>query len=180
MATIRLSNYHREEIVKIAMAHAFDEREKTLIDEEKQLIEEIYAEYIPLEIKKLLDGVPKVYLNTRTWINVINKHGFRLQFNFDDRKVCSDETDFYPSNELCNKIWDHDARWHELKREIKDARIKLYSILNTISTFNKLKELWPDGAPFYNKVIFVDPDKAKLPAVVISDINKTFGLPIEA
>lgn len=75
--------------------------------------------------------------------------------------------------------------WAELKREEKEhdaevqkARAMLKAILMSVKTVRQLEKVWPEGKPFYERLLDV-PTPAQLP-VDPAALNKALGLPLEA
>jgi hypothetical protein len=49
--------------------------------------------------------------------------------------------------------------------------------LNSFTTIGQLQKQWAEGEPFYRKWL-TEPKRSILPAVVVSEINQVFGVPL--
>jgi hypothetical protein len=65
------------------------------------------------------------------------------------------------------------------QEEFNQASAKLKGFLSSFSTMNQLIKQWPEGEPFYRKWL-VEPTRSLVPAVVVSEINAVFGVPLPA
>ena len=61
-------------------------------------------------------------------------------------------------------------------KKIKEVRAKLQGQLGNISTFKKLRELWPEGQKFYNDLDEDATIKSGLPAIRFDDVNTMLGV----
>jgi hypothetical protein len=62
-------------------------------------------------------------------------------------------------------------------KEYSEASAKLKAFLNSFTTIGQLQKQWAEGEPFYRKWL-VEPKRSILPAVVVSEINQVFGVPL--
>lgn len=72
--------------------------------------------------------------------------------------------------------WEMEDRGYYLgySGDEEAARNKLGIFLSSVSTMKKLKELWPEGEPFW---LQLSDTPRTLPAIPISEINNILGLP---
>lgn len=62
-------------------------------------------------------------------------------------------------------------------KEYNEASAKLKAFLNSFTTIGQLQKQWVEGEPFYRKWL-IEPKRSILPAVVVSEINQVFGVPL--
>ena len=62
-------------------------------------------------------------------------------------------------------------------KDYNEASAKLKAFLNSFTTIGQLQKQWAEGEPFYRKWL-LEPKRAILPAVVVSEINQVFGVPL--
>ena len=83
--------------------------------------------------------------------------------------------------ELTKRIIAHVKQFSDLSTEVASLNSNIRATLNSVTTTNRLKEVWPEAKPFIIDM-FGDGTKAKPPSTAITlpiaDINQKLGLPI--
>ena len=186
MTSYRLTKYDRSIICKNAIADRFGKKEETLKEEKYNLSDQAYNMIFDKDILDKINSISRdwLYTNTNMYIRLYNGYQFELHFKTDTplpgRTYHFSDSKFLLSDQdLCDKLLKNHSNMEDLKKEKRDAEYKLKSLLNSVSTTKQLKEIWPDGEPFYAHLV-KNPKmalKTNLPAILISDINKIFELP---
>lgn len=79
-------------------------------------------------------------------------------------------------SKFCDDVLAAEADEEKLKSAIDEASTKLMSLLESVQTFKKLRAIWPEGAQFYDQYDVDHTLTPKVPAVIITDINKSLGI----
>lgn len=83
--------------------------------------------------------------------------------------------------DLVKRIITHMKSFSDLEKEISELNRSVKATLNSVTTTNRLKEVWPESKPFIIDM-FGDGTKAKPPSMALSlpiaDINQKLGLPM--
>lgn len=79
-------------------------------------------------------------------------------------------------SKFCDDVLGYDAERDNLMSSISETETKLSSLLESVQTFKKLRAIWPEGAQFYDQYDVDHTLTPKVPAVIITDINKSLGI----
>lgn len=82
--------------------------------------------------------------------------------------------------ELSNRIVSHIKTIKDTEKEIFDLSASVRSVIGSVTTTNRLKEVWPESKPFIENVFGTNKPKVTSMALAlpISTINQKLGLPI--
>jgi len=181
----KLTKYTRERIAAQAVAFAFDPKEEALKAQEDALAREAHAAVFK---KAELDAIKKVPAN---WIRLdpclrFNVGGQRLYLRTIDDGLpvpykigdyagysCREIGAIEPGD-LCDRIQTHAQAVEKCKTELRQAYIKVIALLDSVTTIKRLREVWPEGEPFYSK--YEAQPAQKLPAVPASEVNAMLGI----
>ena len=78
---------------------------------------------------------------------------------------------------LSDVTFEFMQKQEDFKKEVERTRIMLNSLIESVSSFKKLRSVWPEGEIFYN-IYDVDTEtKPNVPAPIIAELNKILKLP---
>jgi hypothetical protein len=152
MASTRLTNPMRTIIRDRMLDHAFSAREKALAAQQHALAREVYDRLYPKEVQKLMNALPEGYLSTDDDLMVVisgEYHtlkyapGIRLREASDSRRLAILSSD--PLGERILAANREDTRLMADKRKQRDD---IWGVLTSVSTLNKLLEMWPEVESF--------------------------------
>lgn len=183
MASQRLTNYVREAILKAALDRAFKAREEELKAEQRAFADAVYHDQYPPELLSKMKALPDGFLLT--------DDDFRVRFGSNNwERVCWGERRIIAKkHEGTAIIYDDDhalsLRFNELERKDEElcaektaAERNAKAVLNSVTTYNKLIEVWPEieplAAPFKQNEARATTFALSLP---ITQLNKALGLP---
>ncbi|OYW51807.1 MAG: hypothetical protein B7Z29_21190 [Hyphomicrobium sp. 12-62-95] len=182
----RLTNDIRGAIHKAAVTAAFAEREAAMKAAEAALAVEAYEATFSEDVLALVAKVPANWFRKDRCLN-FNVGGLRIRLNTSDYGLpvpyqsaggrgygCHEEIGTVMPGDLCDRIQAHAKAKEALRDQYKRAEKDLEMLLLSISTVNKLKEVWPEGEPFYSR--FLDTRAPSLPAIRFAEVNKVLGL----
>ncbi len=180
----RLTNDVREAIANKAVAHAFDPRRAALAEEADTLGRAAYAVVFPKSETDKLASVPENWIRRDACLR-FNVGGQHIKLNLVGDGVpvpyringyagysCS-VLGSIPHGDLCDKIQKHAVAVEKLKDESKAARQQLMAMLAKVSTFKRLRDIWPEGAQFFAGY---EISSAAVPALRVDEINAMLGL----
>lgn len=182
----RLTNISREEITRRAVEHAFTEREAAQKLAEDGLAREAFDAVVPVAEQRLAKKLPP-YWPRRDPCLRFNAGGYDVQLCVTGEGLpvpyapngsrgsynCS-RLGSIPPGDLCDRIQAHVNAVEALKTEKQLANRAVRTMLEAVSTTNKLTEVWPEGTAFYQD--FADAPAPSLPMVRISEVNVMLGL----
>ena len=185
--TVRLTNTTRDHIATLAIANAFDPRQKELKLAEDALAREAYAAVFSADEIEAARAMPNNWLRHDPCLH-FNVAGLWIKLCTTDNHLpvpyrskdgdrgygCHRSQGSIESGDLAGRITAHALSKDKLRSEREDTRRKLNSMLASISTIKKLEEAWPEGKPFYER--FAVKAAPLPPAVRVSDINDALGL----
>ena len=190
--SIRLTNSIREEIMESIMS----EYDKTNKAPDLKTAEHNFAMVLWTrsygKYKKLLDAVPKDFLNTRNAVKYsVNGQVSEAQFLKDSAMpimlpegmssykapILQAFTDADKDYSKYDKIRDLYKKWADSRREMQS---ETNAIIYNTNTTKQLIELWPSAEKFLPAYIS-NPEKAiQLPALKISRLDERLGIKSEA
>ncbi len=184
--SVRLTGDMRRGIVRQLVDHALAKREAAhTADEFKLALKAYNARYTPAQRKKL-DELPKGWLPTDDDIPVSFGQGrIRLHFGPQNEKTFNRPTKVFPHSHIREEFILEPrselavaiAAWRDagaaLKAERAALQAKAEGIVESVSTTNRLIEVWPEAAPFVPK----SAQPRLLPVVQREELNAAFGLP---
>lgn len=191
MATVRLSNYIKDTIIKDTiikrlLKHGFDEREKALRVEENSLGDAVYKDVYSLEIRRLMDDMPRGFLLEKDVLRVsFEGNGFCYITFGEYRRIsksheCNAAKVYDSKHPLSKRYYDFEKRKSALKDEKQTARSNARAVLDSVSTLKKLIEVWPEVGPYVEDFEPSATGKAMLPALSLKNLNEALGLKGEA
>jgi hypothetical protein len=176
---MRMTNDHRNTIVKRALAKAFEKREAAQVKEEAALAAKAYNSIYPADLRKKVAAVPVEWFRTCQCMSfTINGQYHRL----DAGKEMPTPYDSGCHNngnligEIAEEVQAFDQSKEDLRKERLTAESKLTGMLSNISTFSKLETLWPEGKEFYADLDEDAKVKGGLPAIRFDDMNTILGI----
>lgn len=182
----RMTNDLRHIIRKAAVEASFSERNAELARDEAELAVAAYQEVFPPSVLDAVAKVPAEWVRRDTCLN-FNVGGLRIRLETGGAGLpvpyatagsrgyhCHDEIGVIAAGDLCEKIKAHAVAKEAVRDQMKRAHRDLESLLSSISTVNKLKDVWPEGEPFYAR--FLDAKAPPLPAILFAEVNAILGL----
>lgn len=183
----RLTNSTRESIAMTAIAHAFDPRAEGLAKAEDALAREAYGFLIPDAETKTVATLPDNWFRRDSCLR-FNAGGYRVTLRTtgdalpvpyaprgsSDRGYGCNEIGVIPHGDLADRIQDHVRAKETLKEERQKTYRQVLTMLGAVTTINRLKEVWPEGEPFFAR--YAESGPASLPAVRVNEINAALGL----
>ena len=175
---MRLTNLIRERIVRRAVDTTFDKQRDALVKIEKALALKAYRTVFGEALLKKINAVPKNWFRADAC----------LSFNIGGQRhvLRGDKELPVPYSKSCNllgvlegdiaeQVIAHADARKKLLDDRSAAHSQLSAMLESINTFNKLFELWPEGKPFYEEYATTDKRTGAV-AIRFDDMNKMLGL----
>ncbi len=180
----RLTKSLREAMLQTILSHAFDEKQKLANQAKTVAGEKVYQDIFGPSLIAM-ESLPKgflpsnryfyiaiagrshtVYLSERrlTGVSHGERHGNKAKLYAGDEQVA---IDYQKAVELCDDL--------ENQRESMSKEIT--PILESVQTFKKLWEVWPESKSLLEK-FEEKPAIAILPAVQVAKLNTALGLPV--
>lgn len=183
--SIRLTNMDRDSIVADAIEASFQARVTALDAAEDALARRCYEAVFPEKVRKQAAALPKGWLRLDKCLrfNVLglsaelHVSGDGLPVPFGSRGYCqrlgsiADET-------LAASVRSHLDEVEAMKADRSKAKGAVNALVHSVTTVKALREIWPEGEPFYGKI--GPKDGARLPAPRVVELNAMLGLPAKA
>lgn len=198
---MRLNNTMKDQVIKKALAHAFDKREADLLHEEHALAKACFVHAFGSQAIQMLKklGEPFAYANVNGYGNVEPEgtvtpwfiSGQHVQLRLVDipvpRRFGERFAYDHGKKNPFSITMDKNAKLVERVREWQDAVVKLTeernkvkstlgAMLQGISTYKSLEKNWPEGKPFYKHLPKEFPFRHQVPATLVSELNKALGI----
>lgn len=198
MASTKLTTAVRESIAKAMLAHRFGPDIKTLIADRADFAWAVYADVYPEHDRARMEELPVGWLPEQSSISV--QFGTRFQAPAFCGAIDDGTFGFLPRPHgiwrrvqqrhvhACAKVYDHEHelsqlferlahRKSQLGSDIDSTRRQIIATLATIGTIARLKEVWPEAAPFAERF---EVKRVNLPAVPTAQLNQLLGLTVES
>ena len=195
MASQKLRDSDRREIIRAAIEKAFAEKDKQLaeldekVKEAGEKAEKLAYEVIPADFRKKMAALPAGFLPTQTYIQFVTKSGDGRTANFGCSRpvpeICTfgsersreflgpidDDHPWILADKECRAaVHERDKFKTDLEAEKDVLRKKIRGILESVTTTGRLLQVWPEAESLMKKAELV-------PAVSIAEINAAVGLP---
>lgn len=181
----KLTKYTRECIARSAVAHAYDPKQEALALAEDALAREAHAAIFSESELKAVKKLPAnwVRLDSCLRFNVgglnialcTQDDGLPVPYRIGDRRGYNCHTlGVIEPGDLCDRIQSHVQQVEDIKAARRKSLYKLEALLNSAPTIKRIREIWPEGEPFYGK--YVDRPAVQLPAIRVDELNAELGL----
>lgn len=193
MTAQRLNNDMRMAIVAAATKDVFGARCADWRRRYSELVDEIITAGTPKHYREHVKALPLDYLNT-SHAKPVRLNGIHAQLAFlhrpDDTSGSMENLTAYRvrgfapgidmtvnDDQLRNRYEAIMAEKQKLEDEVVGARMKLQALLKSVTTFKRLREVWPEGEFFYKP--FEQERRSPPLPVPISQLNEIFKVPRE-
>jgi hypothetical protein len=149
---MRLTKYQIDIIIARVMKETFDKRNEDLLKEESKIGMLAYNEAVIISIRNLTKKFPKNWLRTNDRVDFnVGGQRHRLRVKASVAVLHFDENGYLGviAGDLGNQITKLAEDKYAYQTERAATDFKLRTMLSSVSTFKKLKELWPEGLKFY-------------------------------
>lgn len=198
MASEKLTVAMRESIAREMIKHRFCKEAAKLVKERAALARAVYDDLYKAKDRKLIESLPKGWLPESSSIRV------RFAESYEEIEFSGHNYNFKayllkPEPVLLPLAWKHrnscvasydaghrlsirhaelTAKTNELFKRIYEAEAQIDGALDSVTTTGKLREVWPEAAPFVAK--YEKPASPKLPAIPVASLNAMLNLPVAA
>lgn len=183
----RLTNEIREHISRQAVAAAFNQRFDAMAAAEDALAREAYADVFSEAERAMASQMPGYWLRRDPCLN-FNAGGYRIklcttadhlpvpyQGKGDDHGYhCRSSQGTIKDQDLSDRIRAHATAKEALSDEKKRVARSLSQMLQSVNSIKRLKEVWPEGQPFYAR--YLESKAFAPPAIRMDEINAALGL----
>lgn len=177
----KLTNAQRDDIRIIAICDTFDKEQEALLDKEHDLFERIYNSFVLESERKLLAKVPPEWLKQSSRFYV-NAGGYRIVMRA--RKPFPDKWEYnridLKDQQMIEEVRAHEAAHDAYKDRRSNADKALANLLKSVTTFERLKQAWPEGKEYWEPLWIEAVKPTNLPSVEVKSINAMLGLPKDA
>ena len=173
---MRLTQDIRSRILRKAISDLTGKREKSLSDREIAIADSVWEDVYG-HISEDLVKVPKEVLNTDKDIRV-NFDGIGIVYltMSEERAVKRGYgvIKSYPSrHKIARRYHKLVADRDRLKKERSELKTSIRAILDSVTTMNRLGEIWPDGKEFYSDIVPSESKALMISSTVVSKmVNK--------
>lgn len=200
MSSIRLTVSMKDQVERRLIHYRFKEEAETLVGDYAQLAEDVYEDVYPELTRKKMEGLPKGWLPHRPGIKVQlgadftelsfsgkcygeiaqaggssgAQRGTQHLFPYSDQSSCVKQ--YEATHDIASRYSELEGRYKDLEERIRAAKRAARSAMDSVTTINRLKEVWPEIAPFVESF---ENRPNQLPAVSRPDLNGILGLPVE-
>jgi hypothetical protein len=184
--SIRLTNYDRDAVIAAALEASFKDRSAALKAAADKLGRRCYEVVFSAPLRKSAAAMPAGWLSLDTCLR-FNVAGMdvRLSLLGEGLPVPHRASGYcerlgaITDEDTVAAIRAHQKATEDLKDEQRKARSSLKALLYSVSTLKALRELWPEGEPFF---VGLDSKSGApgLPAPQITELNALLGIQKEA
>ena len=176
---MKLTQDKRRTIARRARDHATDARVEQLRKDEEALALRIY-EFRYEDIAARMNDLPDGWLPVTNTMRVASdrSNGLEVSQLFPLRSVKripmhpSDARRFAMNHKLREEAIRLRAEQESITQDRKDIYDQTLSLLKSVTTLKRLKEVWPDGSQFYEDL----EGPGNLPSIPVADLNAKLGI----
>jgi len=177
MASQRLTNQLRTEIIDSAMVGAFKKEREANKQARIDLTGRVYRRLVTEEQEKAMKKFPPGFFHSGSGTRYIyigaddsKTNRFTLDFGTVSRMLpanCQHNFTVIDAkiNQQADKITEMDE---SIKNRTNELREKISQVVNSVGSVAKLLEVWPEAEPFIP--VASAPVKSNLPAVIVKDL----------
>jgi hypothetical protein len=181
----RITKALRENMLKTLSNHGFEkahvEAYKTMLAVGDKVYADVYAEHLAA-----IESLPNNFFHRRREFKIVCG-GQYFQVEFGNAKPIPYNHDIYSGNGAVAKIYDagneliaeYESAFEAL-REVKRARTaakdQASAVLESVTTFKQLWQVWPDCRPILES--FDQESKTYPVSIPVQSLNAAFGLPV--
>lgn len=178
----RLTNMKVNGILSRLLEHKYNDLLEKLREDKMQLAQDIYNFVFDEKARNLMATLPADWLPLTSGVSfcVGDEQDYRhlelredLPVPYGKHAGCMVVLD--RNSELGTRALELKERAVEISRQRQEDKKNALAILSSVTTIPALLRLWPEVAPFIETN---EKPRPKLPAVPITDLNKSFGLPV--
>lgn len=186
MGSTKLTNFARTCIARRAVEESFGVRKAALEAEADALGREAYDLLYPTTERKLVEKLPSNWVRRDACLR-FNVGGHDIVLNLigegvpvpyrakgGDSGYGCNRLGVIEPGDLCDRIQAHAITVEKYRDDRRAAERATRQMLDAVTTTGKLKEVWPEGEPFYAD--YQDKPVSSLPTVRIQEINQMLGL----
>lgn len=178
---MKLTNWQRDRIITAAIASKFEKQEKDFVKREDTLARKAYNHLFDEPTRRKIKALGDKWFRHCSCLR-FNVNGQQHYLNLaDDKRLATPyDTGCGLLGVLDGKVGEEVTAFANEKEQARidkrQAEAKLKSLLYSISTFKRLKELWPEGKDFYKGMDEDATTKMGLPALRFDDVNQLLGI----
>jgi len=175
---VKLTKEIRESIVRNAVHASFEKRTQEIVLREHEIGMELYHLTYDKQTLDAVAAMPKHWFRHDSCLE-FNCGGYRLRFVVKKpvpvpySASCTTLNSF--TAEQGDKPYQFAKEKEKLREQADEARSHLMAVLQSVTTAKRLKEIWPEGEPFYARYLTDEP-KGGLPAHRFETINQMLGI----
>lgn len=180
---MRLTNHIRETILDDVINHAFGKRRQEQVTAIEQFALKLYNLHYPADIQKKMSSFPSGAFHRSSQYRVklqrATESGPRMMYlylNLPEPKMffaSQQNPDILLGDPLNAEYWSIDNKGDELAKEIGAAQDQAKATVYSVSSTNKLMDIWPAIAEFIPQGEL----PKNLPMLPPKDLNKKLGIP---
>lgn len=178
----RLRNFDRDDIVRRAMKATFEKQYDKFQKKESKLLRRAYNLAFTRRERSLAKKLGPKWFVLDNSLRVVFSNGVSVWLNgrnnFDGDKFPMPrqrEHVVITDAKLEAEILELKEAQDKLHQKESEAKVKLRALLNSVTTIDKLLDVWPEGKEFFQSYLVTN-DKRNLPAIQVADINDLLGL----
>lgn len=177
---MRMTLVQREKIVKRAIKAAFDKETAALAKREDALARRCYAAIFPPKVRRAVASLPEAWFETTSKIR-LNLCGKHIELDVSERLRVPHNGGWVRIGTLDNEtLSEAVAALFADKKNLAERRARAeasaQAVVNSTTTFEKLREVWPEAEPHITDVEGTVEKKVPLPAAQISELNAMLGI----
>lgn len=175
---MKLNHNVRVEILRNAMAHSFDKRQKALYKEENEVADKVYDSIVTPEMAKALKVLTDSGLHwfANQTILSFSDHLSKSMTMSKARPVPPWGRLPAPKGDALKLLKEFAAKREKFEEERKQVEKDLLVLLKSVHTTEALLKVWPEGHKFFSQPPLTDKSKIALPAKRVEELNKLLGL----
>lgn len=183
MASIKLTNAHREEILQKLLEHRFGEESKKLNAEIEEIASDAYEKIFGNKMIRQMYELPEGWLPETSAIRITVNGSYKyLRFNVpnDDtqKRIPASKNggvlyQFEKDDKITKRIEEYELKHSNYIENYREVKAQVRALLASVTTLGKLHAVWPEVQEFTKDIpgyVYA------LPVVQTEKLNTMLGL----
>ena len=180
---MKLTKDLKDKILDAILEHRFGKERKALKAERHAHAVSVYNEKYSVAERKLMATLPKGWMFEAESVYVSLGGNFtQIEFPVPLRLSQGSRrgqalVSLGPDHPLSLRYGEIGTTGEALEAAISAATLDVCSILNSVTTTERLRDRWPEAIKIIDRILDAEPKPASLPAIPMADVNARLALP---
>lgn len=186
MASVRLNELLRSDIRRRALQGAFTGEQATLVAKQAAFALKLYRAFVPEDVEQAANKAPQDFVQRsdeiRATVTNQKSDDFRrhlyARFTLEKerpipaRMAYNHDFGTVDNLSLFNELEALNEEYRVISTKLEDLRHKVRNVINSVTTVQRLREVWPEVEQFLPREAFEAAPTKGVPALLVKDLTE--------